>query len=86
MPYALKNIRWLLHNVTLPVALPTLMDAFHNMLRSEKLLALATDADNLVVEIVASLSIAGCQRTKAATAADSFLMDAVCRIRAGRSD
>ena len=51
-PYALKNIRWLLHNVTLPVALPTLMDAFHNMLRSEKLQALATDADNLVVQIV----------------------------------
>ena len=52
VPYALKNIRWLLHNVTLPVALPTLMDAFHNMLRSEKLQALATDADNLVVQIV----------------------------------
>ena len=52
VPYALKNIRWLLHNVTLPVALPTLMDAFHNMLRSEKLQALATDADSLVVHIV----------------------------------
>jgi aminoglycoside/choline kinase family phosphotransferase len=52
VPYALKNIRWLLHNVTLPVALPTLMDAFHNMLRSEKLQALASDADNLVVQIV----------------------------------
>ena len=52
VPYALKNIRWLLHNVTLPIALPTLMDAFHNMLRSEKLQALATDADNLVVQIV----------------------------------
>ncbi|HKR94765.1 MAG TPA: RNase adapter RapZ, partial [Candidatus Angelobacter sp.] len=51
VPYALKNIRWLLHNVKLPVALPTLMDAFHNMLRSEKLQGLATDADNLVVRI-----------------------------------
>ena len=28
VPYALKNIRWLLHNVTLPVALPSLMAAF----------------------------------------------------------
>src|ERR1700726_1658230 len=28
VPYALKNLRWLLHNVTLPVALPTLMEAF----------------------------------------------------------
>jgi aminoglycoside/choline kinase family phosphotransferase len=51
VPYALKNIRWLLHNVTLPVALPTLMDAFHSMLRSEKLQGLASDADNLVVHI-----------------------------------
>src|SRR5690349_3253416 len=51
VPFALKNIRWLLHNVTLPVALPTLLDAFHNMLRSEKLLSLASDADNLVVRI-----------------------------------
>ena len=28
VPYALKNLRWLLHNVELPIALPTLMDAF----------------------------------------------------------
>lgn len=51
VPYALKNVRWLLHNVTLPIALPTLMDAFHSMLRSEKLQGLASDADNLVVRI-----------------------------------
>ena len=37
VPYALKNLRWLLHNVTLPIALPALMDAFHGMLASEKL-------------------------------------------------
>ena len=52
VPYALKNLRWLLHNVTLPIALPTLMDAFHSMLASEKLQGLASDADNLVVRIV----------------------------------
>jgi aminoglycoside/choline kinase family phosphotransferase len=51
VPYALKNLRWLLHNVTLPIALPTLMDAFHSMLGSEKLQSLASDADNLVVRI-----------------------------------
>jgi len=50
VPYALKNLRWLLHNVTLPVALPALMDAFHGMLASEKLQELASDAD-LVVRI-----------------------------------
>ena len=51
VPYALKNLRWLLHNVRLPVELPTLMEAFHSMLASEKLQALASDADNLVVRI-----------------------------------
>jgi aminoglycoside/choline kinase family phosphotransferase len=52
VPYALKNLRWLQHNVTLPIALPTLLEAFHSMLASEKLQSLATDADNLVVRIV----------------------------------
>jgi len=52
VPYALKNLRWLLHNVTLPIALPTLLEAFHSMLASEKLQGLASDADNLVVHIV----------------------------------
>lgn len=51
VPYALKNLRWLLHNVRLPVELPTLMEAFHSMLASEKLQGLALDADNLVVRI-----------------------------------
>ncbi len=51
VPYALKNLRWLQHNVTLPIALPTLLDAFHSMLASEKLQGLATEADNLVVLI-----------------------------------
>jgi aminoglycoside/choline kinase family phosphotransferase len=51
VPYALKNLRWLLHNVKLPIALPALMDAFHGMLASEKLQGLASEADNLVVRI-----------------------------------
>src|SRR6201987_4592460 len=51
VPYALKNLRWLLHNVKLSVELPTLMEAFHSMLASEKLQSLASDADSLVVRI-----------------------------------
>ena len=51
VPYALKNVRWLLHNVKLPIALPTLMEAFNSMLASEKLQGLASEADNLVVQI-----------------------------------
>jgi aminoglycoside/choline kinase family phosphotransferase len=43
VPYALKNLRWLLHNATLPVQLPTLTDAFQSMLASEKLLNLAKE-------------------------------------------
>src|SRR5437763_9141181 len=44
VPYALKNLRWLLHNVTLPIELPTLMDAFRGMLGSEKVLHLHFEA------------------------------------------
>src|SRR5499427_8451047 len=51
VPYALKNLRWLLHNVKLPIALPTLLESFNSMLASEKLQALASDADNLIVRI-----------------------------------
>jgi aminoglycoside/choline kinase family phosphotransferase len=51
VPYALKNIRWLLHNVQLPIELPTLLGAFQSMLASEKLQSIAAEADNLVVRI-----------------------------------
>jgi aminoglycoside/choline kinase family phosphotransferase len=51
VPYALKNLRWLAHNVNLPVALPALMQAFQGMLGSEKLMSLASSADVLTVRI-----------------------------------
>jgi aminoglycoside/choline kinase family phosphotransferase len=51
VPYALKNLRWLLHNVKVPIALPTLMAAFNSMLASEKLQGLASEAENLTVRI-----------------------------------
>src|SRR4030095_9572201 len=37
VPYALRNLRWLLDNVDLPVRLPALMDAFRKIVASEKL-------------------------------------------------
>src|SRR5213075_333440 len=46
VPYALKNVRWLLHNVEVPLALPTLLEAFRNMLGSEKLQSLSPDAEH----------------------------------------
>jgi aminoglycoside/choline kinase family phosphotransferase len=64
VPYALKNLRWLLHHVTLPIVLPTLMDAFKSIVASEKLQSLAPEtvaseklqslapeAENLIVRI-----------------------------------
>src|SRR5271168_2143844 len=51
VPYALKNLRWLLHQAELPIALPALMGAFQGMLASEKLQGLASEADNLVVRV-----------------------------------
>src|SRR5881296_1985262 len=51
VPYALKNIRWLLHNVELPIAMPTLLDAFKTMVGSEKLQCLASDSDQLVLRV-----------------------------------
>src|SRR5467141_5032724 len=45
VPYALKNIRWLLHNVELPIALPALMEAFKSVVASEKLQGLASSSE-----------------------------------------
>jgi aminoglycoside/choline kinase family phosphotransferase len=51
VPYALKNVRWLLHNVELPIALPTLTEAMRNMIGSEKLQNIAAEPDKLVVRV-----------------------------------
>jgi aminoglycoside/choline kinase family phosphotransferase len=51
VPYALKNLRWLLHHAKLPIPVPTLMDAFTSMLASEKLQSLASKEESLVVRI-----------------------------------
>jgi aminoglycoside/choline kinase family phosphotransferase len=40
VPYALKNLKWLLNNVELPIALPALLGAFSSMLESHKLMSL----------------------------------------------
>ncbi|MGA2171147.1 MAG: RNase adapter RapZ [Terracidiphilus sp.] len=51
VPFALKNLRWLAHNVKLPIALPALLEALHGMLASEKLQGLASSAESLTVRI-----------------------------------
>jgi aminoglycoside/choline kinase family phosphotransferase len=51
VPYALKNLRWLLAHVELPIALPAVMDAFRNMADSEKLQGRTVEPENLTVRI-----------------------------------
>ncbi|MGB9233592.1 MAG: RNase adapter RapZ [Terriglobales bacterium] len=51
VPFALRNLRWLLHNVELPIALPTLSEAFRNMVASEKLQGGAANASQLTVRV-----------------------------------
>jgi aminoglycoside/choline kinase family phosphotransferase len=51
VPFALKNLRWLVHHVKLPIALPALLDALQGMLASEKLQSLSSSADVLKVRI-----------------------------------
>jgi len=58
VPYALQNLRWLLQNAELPIALPMLTQAFGDIVASEKLQnlaggehALAAKGENLVVRI-----------------------------------
>jgi aminoglycoside/choline kinase family phosphotransferase len=45
VPYALKNIRWLLHSVELPVALPTLLAAFQAMIGSPTLQRISSESE-----------------------------------------
>jgi aminoglycoside/choline kinase family phosphotransferase len=51
VPFALNNLRWLLHHVKLPIELPTLLGAFTSMLGSEKLQGVSAQADTLTVRI-----------------------------------
>ncbi|HVZ82118.1 MAG TPA: RNase adapter RapZ [Terracidiphilus sp.] len=51
VPYALKNLRWLAENVTLPVALPALLEALGAMQTVEKLQGLAPAAEGLTVRV-----------------------------------
>ena len=52
VPLALGNVRWLLENVELPIKVPTLMQAFKNMLVSERLRNVAAEPEKLTVRIV----------------------------------
>jgi len=56
VPYALQNLRWLLHNVELPIALPALLETFQNALGSDKLWGLTREAENPITVRIFSFS------------------------------
>jgi aminoglycoside/choline kinase family phosphotransferase len=51
IPFALKNVRWLLENVELPIALPTLMSALRSMVDNPKL-RIGVEPERLTVSVV----------------------------------
>ena len=48
VPFALKNLKWLLEHVELPLTLPTLLGAFRNMVTSERLQTLLAKPEQVV--------------------------------------
>ncbi len=51
VPYALKNVRWLLHNVELPIEVPTLIAAFRGLLASDEIQNVGSQTGSLTVQI-----------------------------------
>ncbi|MGC2323184.1 MAG: RNase adapter RapZ, partial [Terriglobales bacterium] len=51
VPYALNNVRWLLRNVKLPIALPALIQALGRMVDSQQLQRRSGEPEHLTVRV-----------------------------------
>src|SRR5271163_4647084 len=85
VPYAMKNLRWLLHHVELPIALPALMSAFRDMLASEKLQGVANEAENLAIRIFSFSFHRELPKDETGHGGGLFLMGAPCRTPGAKS-
>lgn len=85
VPYALKNLRWLVHNVKLPITLPALLEMLQGMLTSEKLQDRTSSAEGLKVRIF-SFSFHGEMPTDVSDNGGGYIFDARSLPNPGREE
>ncbi len=86
VPYALRNLRWLLHNVELAVVLPALQEAFQNALGSDKLQDLGSEPGSPITVRIFSFSFHGGTLSDETGNGGGFVFDARSLPNPGREE